>query len=248
MKHPCLNLDTQQNDYKVGKAPFFQLSTPNLKNKRMKRFFLGLVAMLFLWTACNTEPKPTAQDTKQADTPVAVVLSNFEAQAPNLVDKLISVKGTCLHTCKHGGGKMFISSGDSAAYRLKVIASDKTGKFNAEMEGNDYEVLGVVDEYRVDMAEIERLENEVRAEANEKVTHVADNTKKASCKEGKSEQETDDEHHAAKAQLKQLSNLRQKLKDSGKAYLSFFSVKAVEVRQVKHDEDKVQDDKRTPLK
>ncbi len=198
----------------------------------MKRLILSLVAMSFLWTACNTEPKQTVQDTKKADTPIAVVLNDFEAQAPNLIDKLISVKGTCLHTCKHGGGKMFISSGDSAAYRLKVIASDETGKFNTEMEGNDYEVLGIVDEYRIDLAEIERLENEVKTEVNEHASQEDD--KKVSCDEGKSEtKEEDDDHHAAEAQLKQLANLRQKLQDSGKAYLSFFSIKAVEVKEVK---------------
>ncbi len=198
----------------------------------MKRLILSLVAMSFLWTACNTEPKQTVQDTSKANVPVAVMLNDFEAQAPNLVNKLISVKGTCLHTCKHGGGKMFISSGDSAAYRLKVIASDETGKFNAEMEGNDYEVFGIVDEYRVDMAEIERLENEVKAEVNEHASHEDHN--KASCKEGKSEKEEEEgDHHAAEAQLKQLANLRKKLKDSGKAYLSFFSLKAIEVKEVK---------------
>ncbi len=208
----------------------------------MKRLILSLVAMSFLWTACNTEPKQTAQDTKKADTPVAVVLNDFEAQAATLVNKLVKVKGTCLHTCKHGGGKMFISSGDSAAYRLKVIASDETGKFNAEMEGNDYEVLGIVEEYRVDMAEIERLENEIKAEVHDHASH--DDHNKASCKEDKAKKpacdkdkaetkQEEDDHHAAEAQLKQLANLRQKLQDSGKAYLSFFSLKAVEVKEVK---------------
>ncbi len=211
----------------------------------MKRLILSLVAMSFLWTACNTEPKQTAQNTKTADTPIAVVLNDFEAQASTLANKLIKVKGTCLHTCKHGGGKMFISSGDSAAYRLKVIASDETGKFNAEMEGNDYEVLGIVNEYRVDMAEIARLENEIKAETNEHASH--DDHNKASCKEDHAKKQEcnqdkdkakaeDDDHHAAEAQLKQLANLRQKLKDSNKAYLSFFSLKATKVKQIKEKE------------
>lgn len=191
----------------------------------MKKMIMSLLALSLLWTACDTEPKQ-AQD---ADTPVMVSLDSFESKAADLVDQLVIVKGTCLHTCKHGGGKMFLSTGDSAAYSLKVIASEESGNFNAGMEGSDFEVVGIVDEYRIDATEIDRMESEINgdvAEEGEKdpaacTGHAED---EAHQHDGEEVQAAAEEQKAA--QLEQVANLRQKLEDSGKAYLSFFSLKA----------------------
>lgn len=206
----------------------------------MKKLIFSLIALSFMWTACDNAPKQEANATDKPE-PVVVALDDFEAQAADLVDKLIKVEGTCMHTCKHGGGKMFLSTGDSAAYSLKVFATEETGKFNAEMEGSDYAVVGVVDEYRLDAAELDRMENEIKAKVEEE--HVCDEDKAkdpAQCDgqeaghshDGEAHEAEEDDHHAAEAQLAQIAQLRKKLADSGKAYLSFFSVKAQEYKAI----------------
>jgi hypothetical protein len=121
---------------------------------------------------------------------------------------------------------MFIT-GNDPDFRLKIMATDESGNFNLEMEGSDYSVVGILDEYRVDMAELDRLEAEV----------LAENPQIEDMKHGKGDGEGDDhadhkgdDHQevegSCEAELAQIADLRAQVDASEKGYLSYYSILA----------------------
>jgi hypothetical protein len=94
--------------------------------------------------------------------------------------------------------------------------------FNTELEGENVNVLGVVDELRIDEDYLreweEELKHEDHSEAGEQV-HM-----------GEGEGESGDDHHEAdhSGEYDQINKYREMIKESGKDYISFFSVVCVE--------------------
>jgi hypothetical protein len=105
------------------------------------------------------------------------------------------------------------------------MATDESGKFNAEMEGVKFKVIGLVEETRIDSAYLANWEAEVLAgeeDHKEGVKHKhgaeGDNASEAEEKEMK---------------LAQIDNLRQQLAESGKKYLGFYNLKCISYSEVK---------------
>jgi len=227
----------------------------------MKKLLLSLAVASFLWISCdNQEPANQDEQTeKVADAaPKALDINKFDEMADALVNQVVEVTGTCMHTCKHGGTKMFIS-GTNPDFRLKVMATDESGNFNLEMEGNDYTVIGVLDEYRMDMAELDKMEADVLADhpeiedmkhkKNEKEgkhadhgsqdqqqsqgNQQADQDGQGSQQAGQEVESHEEAEGSCEAELAQISELRKQVKDSGKGYLSFYSILAKSYKEVK---------------
>jgi hypothetical protein len=132
----------------------------------MRKLLWSLAVVAFFMVSCNNDTQSIQNQTTEKSgvvAPKVIDINNFDADAEGLGDQLVEVSGTVVHTCKHGGTKMFIT-GNDPDFRLKIMATDESGNFNLEMEGSDYSVVGILDEYRVDMAELDRLEAEVLAE------------------------------------------------------------------------------------
>lgn len=213
----------------------------NQKNNRMKKLLFSLVMMAFVWVSCENQAPATQEEQAEKTAemaPKAVDINNFDATAEGLGDQLVEVKGTVVHTCKHGGTKMFIT-GDDPDYRLKVTATDESGNFNLEMEGGDFVVVGILEEYKVDMAELDKLEADVLAEnpaensAEEEMKHKGGHDGEGNDHadhEGDSHQE---EEGSCAAELAQISDLRAQVKDSEKGYISFYSILAKSYKEVK---------------
>jgi len=205
----------------------------NQKNNLMKKLLFSLVVLAFVGVSCDCQaPADQDEKTEQTASPKVIDINNFDATAEGLGDQVVEIKGTVVHTCKHGGTKMFIT-GDDPDFRLKVTATDESGNFNLEMEGSDYVVVGILDEYRVDMAELDKLEAEVLAEnpAQEEMKHKGghdgdDHADHA----GDSHQEAEG---SCAAELAQISDLRARVKETEKGYLSFYSILAKSYKEAK---------------
>lgn len=209
----------------------------NQNNNQMRKLILSLVLLSFVWVSCenqNTNQQENAEKEAVADlTPKKIDINNFDAEAEGLANKVVEVTGTVVHTCKHGGTKMFIT-GNDPDYRLKVTATDESGNFNLEMEGNDYAVIGILDEYRIDMAELDKMEAEVLAENPqvEDMKHGKDNGEGSehTDHEGDSHQEVEG---SCATELAQIAELREQVKETGKGYISFYSILAKSYNEVK---------------
>ncbi len=136
-----------------------------------------------------------------------VPVEDFQIKADSFVGKTIYVSGTVDHVCKHGGKKVVIVSDDGEA-SLKIMAGDKISKFDKSIEGETINVLGTVKELRVDEEYLSNWEEEVK------------------------------EHHKAddpeyKEDMERIAELRKKIKESKKGYLSFYSMDGIEYEVVK---------------
>lgn len=214
----------------------------NQNNNQMKKLILSLVLLAFVWVSCENQTTNQQDDAKNEAiaelTPKKLDINKFDEMAGDLANQLIEIQGTVMHTCKHGGTKMFIS-GNDPDFRVKIMATDESGNFSQEMEGTDYIVVGILDEYRVDNAELDRLEAEVLSgeeEGEEEMKHKeGEHSEDDHADHGEGEGDMVAEKEGSceiQGQLDQINDLRQELKDSGKEYLSFFSIQAKSFKTV----------------
>lgn len=183
-----------------------------------KLLFVSVAAIAL--SACNNTPKPVEEAPENQPTEIKasiadVAIDSFDSLAPGLVDQNIRIEGTVMHICQHGGKRMFIA-GTNPDNRIKVLASEELNAFNAEWEGSLVTVTGILHEQRIDE------------------TYLADWEAKLATTEDKPEElhkgEPGHEHQEGddNAALKQIEDLRLELKESGKEYLSFFSIEATQ--------------------
>lgn len=187
----------------------------------MKKFFIAIFALAML-AGCqtNTQKTEAAAEEVVVEEVVLVPLDDFKNKAGELVGKQIVLNGTIDHVCKHGGQKMFMVNQDSDA-RIKITTGEDMAAFNTELEGENLKVLGVVDELRIDEEWLREWEEELKAEKESK---AADQVHM-----GEGEGESDADHHEDNSgEYDQIKAYREKIKESGKEYISFFSVVCVE--------------------
>jgi len=181
----------------------------------MKKLFLSLVVMAFVWVSCDNQPASQKDEAKNEAiaelTPKKLDINKFDEMAGGLANQLIEIQGTVLHTCKHGGTKMFIS-GNDPDFRVKIMATDESGNFSQEMDRLEAEVLSGDDE-----GEEEMKHKEGEHKEGDHADHGEGEGDMVAEKEGSCE---------IQGQLDQINGLRTELKESGKDYLSFFSIQA----------------------
>lgn len=185
----------------------------------MKKLFLFLLATMFILAGCNNASDNAGQTTDEnmeaaAPEIAEVTVGNFLDKAPGLVDSKVKISGLVVHTCKHGGKRMFLSNEGSEG-RVEVGASEEVGSFNAELEGSVVIVEGVVKEQRIDNAYLDQWEKEI-AEGN------PDEMKVHEGEEKEVHGEEAEDHHAT--DMETVEKYRQELAETGKEYLSFYSI------------------------
>lgn len=187
------------------------------------------MAVVLMSCENNNKKATSANEEVVVEEVVVVDLKDFKSSAENLVGKQIKLAGTIDHVCKHGGQKMFVVSEDSDA-RVKITTGENMAAFNTELEGESVKVVGVVDELRIDEEYLREWEEEVLAgigpdegEKSEKV-HMG---------------EGEDEHHELEENqdLMQIQKYRDKIAESDKDYISFFSVVCVDYEVVESAEE-----------
>jgi hypothetical protein len=185
--------------------------------KMVKNLFV-LMAVALLLTACG------GQSGKKAETPediISIALADFDAKAPEMIEKTVLVSGTVAHVCKHGGKRLFLVDETTDA-RIKVeIEEDDQAAFPVELEGAVLEVTGIVKELRVDEAYLAEWEAEVNAQIAEGQEEHADHEK------GMHLGEEGHENATGAEDLVKIENLRKEIAESGTDHLSYFSIKYV---------------------
>ncbi|MCX6288113.1 MAG: OB-fold nucleic acid binding domain-containing protein [Bacteroidetes bacterium] len=182
----------------------------------IKNLFLLVIPFLFLFASCNQATKDA--ETKKADTATLAVKS-FIDSAAKYVEKPIRIEGMVLHTCKHGGKRMFLVDG-SDTIRVEVTTGNNIPKFDESLIGSRVKVLGILKEERVDAKYLNEWEAEVKKPAEDHNTGIHTGAK------GHEDQGT-------KEKLDEINSLRDDLKKSGKDHLSFYSIEAISYTVVK---------------
>ena len=199
----------------------------------MIKRILVITGFAFLIASCGNNTGNTTEENITDSTAVSeeavveniVDINKFDDEVGNFVDQEITLEGTCVHTCKHGGGKMHIV-GDNPESRVVIIATDESGKFNAEMEGIKYKVLGKVVETRIDSIYLANMEAKILAgeEGGEKEAvkhnhgHERDNA-------------TETEEQEMK--LMQVDEMRKEIAESGSDHISFYNIECVSYEEIK---------------
>ena len=192
-----------------------------------KLFFLAALAMIF--AACNS----TSTDQKEANSEEIAVITceDFSTSPDDYVGQDISIEGTAVHICKHGGQRMFIV-GEDPDERIKITCGEEMEAFEVEMEGSDVAIIGIVDELRIDEAYLSSWENELLADNPDSEMKIH----KGEDDHGHGEEgEEGDDHHEVdiEGELEQINDLRAEIKESGKDHLSFYSINATEFEEKK---------------
>jgi len=183
----------------------------------MKKILLLSVSLFILFSVFNIATVTAAsKDGKK------IKLSEFNKKAGDFVGKTIMLKGIVDHVCEHDGKKMFLVDENSDA-RVKIVPSENMAAFTQDLVGETVEVTGIVKEFRLDEDYLIEMEEKVKSDSDEESeVHM-----------GNGEHKGKKEEHNGEDKMKQINNLRQKLKDSGKDHLSYYSVEASSFRVVK---------------
>lgn len=178
---------------------------------------LFFVLFLFVVAACSTGNKEDANKAT-SDTAKITVLT-FLQQADSLVEKPVIIEGTVLHTCKHGGKRLFLIDGPDSV-RVEVTTGPSITSFDESLVGSRILITGVLKEERIDAKYLNDWENEVKKpEENHKVgIHTG---------------AKGHEDAGVNEKLEQINALREELKNSGKDHLSNFSIEAIKFAVIK---------------
>lgn len=173
---------------------------------------IGILALIV--TSCSMGSGKI--DTANA---VKVAVASFEHQAASIVEKTVVIEGTVLHTCKHGGKRMFLVDGNDSV-RVEVTAGKEIVKFDEKLVGSRLRVLGVLKEEKIDDKYLNDWENEVKNPQETKEAGAGTGAKS---------------HDDAGIQdkLDQINGLRDDLKKCGKDHLSFYSIEASKFEEIK---------------
>lgn len=159
---------------------------------------------------------------------VVLDINKFDEEYENYIGQAIEIEGTCVHTCKHGGGKMHMIGNDPEK-RVVIIASDESGKFDAEMEGSTYKVIVKVSETRIDSVYLANWEAEIMSEND---VDSKDGVKHSHNHEGDDATEAEEREH----KLAQVDDMRNQLAESEKEYLSSPNLECVSYKKVEAKE------------
>lgn len=172
----------------------------------MKKTLIILFACSLLLFACKQTEKPAEQLKKV--TLEELNSNNFEYKGGD-----VEVEGLVVHICSHSGKKMFIAKPEDPEIKLQILTSDAISSFPKDLEGVRLSVVGTLEEEKLDMDYANKLEEEIKAEAKD----VKD----------------DPEHACAfEESIKKVQNLKEKIQNSPKGYVSKFTMKAKTYKKI----------------
>lgn len=194
----------------------------------MTKKLIYLIMLLAISVACSNQQQ-TSEATDAGDEAAVelseVTVANFIDKAGDLVGQQVKISGLVNHTCKHGGKRMFLVD-EGTEESVKIEAGENIDSFDAELEGNIVNVVGIVAEAVVDESYLDEWEKEVLEDSGEEEYKIHDGNHEGEENHGEGEEgETEEDHHGT--DLEKIENLRTMLADSGKDHLSFFSIECV---------------------
>ncbi len=223
---------------------FFAVANQN-ESIMMTRIF-SLIILLVLAVSCGQQTNKTTDLSELEVSEVSV--EALLADASPFVEQPVSLKGTVVHVCRHGGQRLFIV-GEDGEDRFRITVGENISEFDIELEGSMIEVNGIVRELIIDETYLAEWEAEVsegskhdRGEGHEGGVGHGDNHGEAS------DQDTDpgdgDEDHGEEpegehdtetqiaSQLKKIQDVRDEIAASGKDHLSDFWIETIEFKVI----------------
>jgi len=157
-----------------------------------------------------------------------IVLDTLIAKADNFIEKNVAFSGTVTHVCKHGGQKLFVF-GSSEENSIKVAVGENYSEFPVELEGSTVEMQGVLKEQRIDETYLAEWEAEIK-------NGTTDETEAQEVEEGEHHEgeahKMEKSHEKNSEDFEKIAELRKKIEESEKGYLSNFSVECVNYKVV----------------
>jgi hypothetical protein len=107
----------------------------------MKKFVLLSLVAAFLFSCGNSKQNNSTENL------VVYSVDELYDHAFELEGQEITVKGTVMHVCKHGGGRCFLM-GSNEDFNIRIEAGEKIGAFSQKQMGSDLTVTGILKEVR----------------------------------------------------------------------------------------------------
>lgn len=186
----------------------------------MKNYLFLLLAIAIAITSCdqnkNTNKEQQTEKVVAVEEVAPVLVAEFDDKAGDYVGKKVKLEGTVDHICKHGGQRLFLVTSESDA-RIKITPDEEIAAFNTELEGSNIIITGIVEEQRIDEDYLREWEEEVKSGSD-----MADGKGEGSHIGGTMEKGGEGSEVAE--EMEKINHLREQIAESGKGYLSFYSV------------------------
>jgi hypothetical protein len=216
----------------------------------MIRKILFLFAITTLMISCNNMQN-SSNDTTNGDQEmeaelVTLAIVDFDSQAGNYVGKEVQISGLVNHTCKHGGKRMFLIDTDTEQ-TVKIEAGENIASFDAEVEGSEVIVNGIINELIIDEAYLLEWEAEIaeemnKAAAGEEEEEMVEVEQESDHAEGEGEhasgglgEKADMGEHVSG--IEKIENYRKQIAESDKDYLAFYSIECISYEVIPMEED-----------
>jgi hypothetical protein len=204
---------------------FFAVANQNKSNKMTRIFSLLIVFVLAV--SCGQQTRNTAGLSELEASEVTV--EELLADAGPFVEQPVSVKGTVVHVCRHGGQRLFIV-GEDGENRFRITVGENISEFDIELEGSVIEVNGIVKELIIDETYLAEWEAEAgkgpkldRGEGHEGGVGHGDNHGEAP------EQDTEEQQAS---QLQRIQQVRNEIAASGRDHLSDYWIETIDFKVI----------------
>lgn len=182
---------------------------------------LAMMAIVMTGTSCANKQKKVTEvsvaERKGLDE--ALEVDSLLGSAERLLNKEVTVKGICTHTCKHSAKKIFLMGSDDTQ-TIRVEAG-KLGSFDSKCVNSMVRVTGLVREHRIDEAYLQSWEDQVKAQSKEE--HGNDASGCSTEKKARGETGNTTQERIADFRMK----IAQSKEKTGKDYLSFYFIEAM---------------------
>ena len=161
-----------------------------------------------------------------------VTVEELLADASPFVEKPVTVKGTVVHVCRHGGQRLFVV-GEDGEDRFRITVGENISEFDVELEGSKIEVNGIVRELIIDETYLAEWE----AGLGEESEHDRGEGHEGGVGHGDDHGETPEaEENNAEAQmasqLQRIQDVRDEIAASGKDHLSDYWLETIKFKVI----------------
>lgn len=139
----------------------------------MKNILFVFVILIAFWS-CNLTSSKEASSEKCCDSLLKstqdeyLTIENILASPADYINKTITLKGLCIHTCKHGGKRMFLQGTDEDQLIL-VLAGNEISSFENELIGSHIAVTGLLMPIGINEEETHKEDENHQCETESKV-------------------------------------------------------------------------------
>jgi len=177
---------------------------------RMRGFLLPGLLLILALAGC--------QNRKANVTPEAVIeVTDVFVKAPEFIDRLVEVDGMVVHVCRESGKRLFL--GDE---HFKVLASNRIGKFDVNLEGSDIKATGYIREEKIDENYLDEWEQELSTGAEVQLKEAV-HTHEAEA--------AGQDENAISTQLSQIRGYREQIAAGTQGYISFYSLEVIKIEE-----------------